>query len=350
LTQHLARAGHWLLSSGIQEPDGGMARYYRADHQRNQRVSTEITGYGASAFSYLHVVSGDQRYLERAIAAGRYLTATWERHGQAMPFELDPPALTYFFDCGIVVRGLLAAWRSSGERQFLEVAVALGESMARDFASEDGRFHAILSLADKRPVAADIERWSHGPGCYQLKSAMCWWDLAEATGEARFRKLYNAALESALRSYGAFLPGHPDRRKVMDRLHAFLYFLEGLLPRADDRRCASALCYGIGRVSELLRDIASEFERSDVYAQLLRIRILAAQAGVAPLDTPAAQFEAQRLAAFQAVSPDPRVGGSYYFGRAGTEWLPHVSPVSTAFALQALALWDGERAGAGLLI
>jgi hypothetical protein len=36
-------------------------------------------------------------------------------------------------------------------------------------------------------------------------------------------------------------PGHPERPKVMDRLHAFGYFLEGLLPRASQPRCAVAL-------------------------------------------------------------------------------------------------------------
>ena len=90
----------------------------------------------------------------------------------------------------------------------------------------------------------------------------------------------------------------------MDRLHAFCYFLEGLLPRATESRCAAALREGIELCAWHLRDIAPEFERSDVYAQLLRVRIYADWLGVLPLDRAAAEFEAVQLPAFQAVDCD----------------------------------------------
>jgi hypothetical protein len=53
------RAGTWFLRSGIQQPDGGVARYYRADQGRNLPVSTEITGYTVSTFVYLHTAAKD---------------------------------------------------------------------------------------------------------------------------------------------------------------------------------------------------------------------------------------------------------------------------------------------------
>jgi hypothetical protein len=65
LSSQISRAGEWFLRSGIQEPSGGVARYYRADLERNHAVSTEITGYAVSAFVYLHAVTQDERYLER---------------------------------------------------------------------------------------------------------------------------------------------------------------------------------------------------------------------------------------------------------------------------------------------
>jgi hypothetical protein len=294
-----------------------VARYYRTDSQSNQPVSTEITGYAVSALAYLHAFTGDARFLERASQAARFLTgAAWDAASATMPFELERAAPTYFFDCGIVVRGLLSAWRATGESEFLDTAASLGEAMARD-----------------------------SPGCYQLKSAMAWFDLAEATGRVEFRACYDRALERALRQGDEFLPGHPDPLKVMDRLHAFCYFLEGLLPRATDPACVRALADGIGRTAGLLREIAPRFERSDVYAQLLRVRLHAGYAGAVPLDRAAAEWEAARLAEFQATSGDPHVDGGFYFGRRQGEWLPFVNPVSTAFAQQALALWDGSAGG-----
>jgi hypothetical protein len=323
-----------------------VARYYRTDSQSNQPVSTEITGYAVSALAYLHAFTGDARFLERASQAARFLTgAAWDAASATMPFELERAAPTYFFDCGIVVRGLLSAWRATGESEFLDTAASLGEAMARDFVSAGGDIHPVLSLPAKSPVERDPTRWSRSPGCYQLKSAMAWFDLAEATGRVEFRACYDRALERALRQGDEFLPGHPDPLKVMDRLHAFCYFLEGLLPRATDPACVRALADGIGRTAGLLREIAPRFERSDVYAQLLRVRLHAGYAGAVPLDRAAAEWEAARLAEFQATSGDPHVDGGFYFGRRQGEWLPFVNPVSTAFAQQALALWDGSAGG-----
>jgi hypothetical protein len=342
LSPIISLAGQWFVHSGIQEPAGGVARYYRSDLERNNAVSTEITGYSISALAYLHAITGHQEYLDRAIAAGHLLTRTaWDPHSRTMAFELDPPAFAYFFDCGIVVRGLLSLWRVTGASEFLEVAAELGRSMARDFASDAGDFHPILTLPDKQGIERDAARWSRSAGCYQLKSAMAWWDLYQATGDERFRPPYERVLEYSLCSCSSFLPGHPDRTKVMDRLHAFCYFLEGLLPRATggpeaDPRCVEAVCDGIGRVAAHLREIAPAFARSDVYAQLLRVRLYAPT----PLDVEAAAFEAGQLAGFQTASPDPRIHGGFYFGRMNDQWLPYVNPVSTAFALQALHLWE----------
>jgi hypothetical protein len=345
LIPQIHQAGNWFVHSGIQEPGGGVARFHRSDVGRNEPVSTEITGYAVSTFVYLHSLTGDPQYLDRATAGARYLTGVaWDPGSRTMPFEIDPARFTYFFDCGIIVRALLAAWRATGTQEFLDVAAALGRQMIRDFDASTGDFHPVLSLPDKLPAPRDPLRWSQSAGCYQLKAALCWWDLAEATGDTEFREPYLRVLDYSLRTYCRFLPGHPDPLRVMDRLHAFSYFLEGLLPHAGEPACAAALCDGLRRVGRHLRDIAPEFERSDVYAQLLRMRLYAAAAGAAPLDREAAAFEAACLAGFQAASAGPRLDGGFYFGRRRGEWMPYVNPVSTGFALQALAMWDAPGA------
>lgn len=335
LLPQISRAGEWFLDSGIQEPNGGVARYYRVDRASNEPVSTEITGYTASALVYLHSLTHDPRYLDRAMDAARFLARTaWDGELGVMPFELGTPGFSYFFDCGIIARGLLAVWRATGEAQFLDCAAAIGRSMARDFV-HDREIHPILMLPGKQPAERDALRWSRSPGCYQLKSAMAWCELDEALGGSEFRPHYDSAMEHALRGYAPFLPGHPESERVMDRLHAFVYFLEGLLPCAAEVRAAAAICDGIGRVAGYVREIAPRFARSDVYAQLLRIRLYADAAGASPLDRAAAREEAAALEAFQ------RANGCFCFGRKSGAEMPYDNPVSTAFALQALALWHG---------
>jgi len=118
------------------------------------------------------------------------------------------------------------------------------------------------------------------------------------------------------------------------------------LPRVDRADVASTLTAGIVKVSQYLREIAPRFARSDVYAQLLRVRLLSEIAGVALVDRLDATVEAEQLAAFQQKHAEPRIGGGFCFGRRGDQYQPHINPVSTGFGLQALMMWrqylDGE--------
>jgi hypothetical protein len=337
----LHRAGCWFLSSGIQDENGGVARYYRSDTRTNLPISSEITGYAASALVYLHACTGGQEYLDRAVLTARFLTRlAWRADIEAFPFEPEGgrEQFNYFFDAGIIVRGLLAVWRATGDQEFLDVAVACGLGMQRDFPNGID-LDPILTLPERKPIARD-DRWSRNPGCYQLKSALAWLELAEATGDQALRPAYERALAFALATYGSFLPGHPDRLKVMDRLHAFSYFLEGLLPVLDRPSVRAAYCDGIRRLRACLREIRPDFERSDVYAQLLRARLLGHLSGAAPLDTEAAEKEAGILATYQYDN------GGFGFGRKSGGDLPFENPVSTAFGMQALAMWEQHQRGA----
>lgn len=336
------------MQSRIQEASGGVARYYRSDARQNARISTEITGYAVSTLLFLYQRTNDSAYLDAGLRAARFLTRhAWDARLGTFPFELNgtsESALAYFFDCGIIVRGLLSAFRVTGDIEFRDAAIAGGRGMLADFPSAIG-LNPILALPHKRPFPWE-PRWSARPGCYQLKSAMAWHELFEVTGESAFLDGYEAALQAALENDRAFLPGTPERERVMDRLHAYAYFLEGLLPVIDRPECAAALQNGVDRVAGYLRQIAPLFARSDVYAQLLRVRLIGEAQGVLPPDPSGhASHEAQQAASFQIESRDPRLAGGFLFGRKQGEDLPFVNPVSTAFCLQALALWDDRASG-----
>ena len=324
------------MHSGIQGRDGGVARFYRSDSATNAAVSTEITGYAASTLAYLHSRTGKQEYLDAAVHAARYLTCdVWDSAASTFPFEPGSDR-AYFFDIGIIVRGLLAVWRATGEEEFRSRAQEATLSLAFDFLGENS-FHPVISLPDKQPLPED-PRWSRKSGCYQLKSALAWREI----GDPHARQLFDAALGFALVSHERFLSEETDREKLMDRLHAYCYFLEALLFTSEGEE----LKWGIKRVAQLLREIGPSFERSDVNAQLLRVRLVAHHLGIVALDEGAAQEEASHAASFQALdSDDVRLRGGFWFGRKGQQMLPFSNPVSTAFCLQALALWDDHQSG-----
>jgi hypothetical protein len=335
----------WFVGSGVQFPGGGVARYYRADLAQNAGISTEITGYAVSSLVYLHARRGDGEALAAATRAADFLVdAAWDPEVQTYPYEYkQSEPLAYFFDCGIIVRGLLAIYRATGDKRYLTGAVRGGHSMMRHFPSQN-RIHPVVSLPSFTPLPY-AEQWSRSPCCYQLKSAMAWRDLAEVTGDSRFAEAYSRALDSALETQRSFLPG-ATAEKTMDRLHAYSYFLEGLMPVAKRPEIGRVLEEGIALVAGYLREIRPVFERSDVYAQLLRVRLFAAQIAGVALDQSSASWEAESIPAFQIRdAADARRDGGYLFGRRAGAPIPHVNPVSTAFCSQAIEMWRDFQAG-----
>ena len=344
-------AGAWLLHSGIQEPCGGVARYYLADAHRNRAISTEITGYAVSVLLYLYEGTNDECYLDAAARAGRFLTSlAWNPELELFPFEhaagqepVQPQPRGYFFDSGIIVRGLLRLWQVTKEGELLEIARACGRSMRSVFAAGDSEYHPILELPGKQPEPRS-DRWSRAPGCYQLKAGLAWLDLYRITGDADFLAWYEDLLAASLRTQESFLPGAAGDG-VMDRLHAYCYFLEGIQPRVNRPEVAAALAGGIARVVSYLSRLEPGFVRSDVCSQLLRVQLLADRAGIAALDRQAAAATAAAIEAFQIRHGDPRLHGGFFFARRDGKPQPHVNPVSTAFGVQAIVMWRQYLAG-----
>ena len=116
---------------------------------------------------------------------------------------------------------------------------------------------------------------------------------------------------------------------------------------------AMAITPELEKLQRLLARPAEQIDEAEHHAALARFdelggyqleprarRILADVAGAEALDSEAAASEARALTEFQAESADPRVDGGYWFGRKNGVWLPHVNPVSAAFATEALDLWE----------
>jgi hypothetical protein len=324
-----------------------VARYYHSAEARNARVSTEITGYAASACAWLHGVTGDEGCLEGASRAGRFLRDhAWDAVSGAVPFEWSmngdlPAHHAYFFDTGIIARGLLHVHDLTRDPSLLEAAIRAAAAL-RLFLNA-GDIHPILELPSLTPTPRDA-RWSRSSACYQLKSALAALQIHERTGDSQALETYEFALNLALKGHEEFPEGESPRDRVMDRLHAYCYFLEGLLPRAHQPAIAAVLAGAIRRTGVLLREIRPSFERSDVCAQLLRLRLFAAPQ--VPLDRERAGEEAAWAASHQIESEDPRVDGAFNFGCRQGAALPFANPVSTAFCAQALAAWrDYQQTG-----
>ena len=332
----LASAGQWFLRSGIQDAQGGVARYHRFD-SGNLPVSTEITGYAISALSWLFRMTGEPQYLAAAEQNAKFLLEkAWHPEYGLFPFELDYPLPdSYFFDCGIIIRGLLALWRINNNQLLLDVATACAYGM-RQFRATDGRWSPILALPHFEHAAYQ-KKWSKQPGCFQLKSALAWAEVAALTNDDVLQNWFDRALAQALANDSSFLPGSGDSSEVMNRLHAYCYYLEALLAAPEH---VATLTAGIEKAYALLIEIAPNFERSDVCAQLLRLSLLANHG-----EPSRSKAAAERLATYQFKGGETAIAGGFGFGRRDGVMLPMVNPVSTAFAMQALAMFELHSAG-----
>lgn len=333
----LHEGGHWLLNSGIREKSGGIARYYRTDLAANLPVSTEITGYGISGLCLLFEQLQDEKYLHAAIESGNFLIhSAWDSTTQTIPFEVDgPQRFGYFFDCGIIARSLLWLYRLTRREEFLGRARSIGVSMERDFRAPHG-FHPIIELPSRAPTPYTLW-WSKLPGAFQLKSALAWLDLAQETGEQVFSGCYEETLSFSLARYRETLDNEVDEPRKMDRLHAWSYFLEGLQPVKTRPEVATVLAAALAEGESLREKLAPVFLRSDVCAQLLRVRLLSG--------LPPEPGELDRLFSFQWATDSTTTHGGFGFGRRDGAQMPFANPVSTVFCLQALVMANQQKSG-----
>jgi hypothetical protein len=227
---------------------------------------------------------------------------------------------------------------------YLARAEACGAALMR-MSRVDGAFFPMLDRASGVPFNGS-DHWSVEPGIYQLKVGLAFQELAELTSSGAFARTSEDLLKWSLRQHEIFLPGADTPAEVADRLHAYCYFLEGLVPYIDRRfDCAQALQAGITRVENLIADNRDALERTDTIAQLLRLRLIAEYIGVIEIDPSAASREAELLPAFQLHTEDRRTNGAFSFGRRNGQLVPHANPVSTIMALQAMRMWHEYQNG-----
>jgi len=341
----------WLLTSGIQDESGGVARYYLTDDRSYRSVSTVTTGYYISAMLKANE-TGEAEPLEHALKSGRFLVEqAFDSNLELFPVDIgvngeQSTMEARFFDCTIAARALLHLWQATGDQVFLDHAERCGVALRTRMSRVDGSFFPLLDLRSGEP-GSGTDSWSVKAEVYQLKSSLAFLELSDATGNREFNTSTELMLSWCLKTHDGFVRGDDDPEEVMEQLHAYCYFLEGLLPvAAEDMKASNALQRGVLDVENRMREVAASYQRCDVVAQLLRLRLYADRIGIMELDSGEAEKEALLIEQFQHQSTDPKVDGGFAFARRDGQLTPHVNPATTAVAVQALAMWEQAEDGA----
>ncbi len=283
LSPEVLKAIAWL--DRVTEPDGGIRRWIDMSTGELGTISTEITGYAAHLFAWLALVTGEGSYQERARRHANWIWQLYTANDfEFLPFEPGSD-LTYFFDCGIAVRGLQA----TGGREYSAAALELAKYMGQFL---KGRMFRPICNRDWRRVTPKPGWWSSEPGTHQFKALLA------------MPKPYPDAVMGEI-----FKPAG-------DLMHPMSYTAEAMFLGGDKKMAFTQ--------SLEIRPWEHSLLRCDALAQLIRLTI--ALDGKAYPNITA-------LEAFQ----DPDSGG-FWFAKKDGEFVPHLSTHVAIFAIQAMAM------------
>lgn len=371
ILEHVARAREWLLNSGVQVVSEnplhqqGFVCWYDAEKQSMPYVYSEITGYLTTLMCALYAETTDRRFLESACGAGEWLarTAHTSIGGFRCLYPLEPSRFEYkysqlyTFDCGVIISGLVDLFRATGDGRYLATAVTAADWLIREMQKPDGGFYAVYDVETEKVIESDQE-WSLCSGSYHTKIAIGLINLFEVTGHSRYRDSAIAACDFALtfqQPDGRFVT-FPGEGGTNSHPHAYsaegLWVVGTLLGRADYLEASARAAQWLldwqsdeGVIPRHFHDGKPLYnERVDVLAQTLRLAMI--HMGEKRIQRSAInQQKVDKLATLilrnQAISDDPRINGGFYFGRLSDgAIMQHVNVWVTAFAIQALSLYD----------
>lgn len=290
----------WMTQSGIQAENGGVYAWFDMQSGKYSYLYSEITGYAITAFLYMHKLYGSGEYLERAEKAARWITEhALSKCGGVLTRQFvnehvvdESTSFTngniYSFDTGMVLYGFAELYKATGKEAYLKHARTMADFLVDTMQNEDGSFAAIYN--EETGIAPNsTKKWSTQQGSFHAKIAIGLTSLFEITKDEKYKTAAITVCRFALTrqdSSGRFITDDATRTT---NLHPHCYSIEGLSYTGatfgidEFSEAAEKATYwmlsranegGINEVYDPARDSFSDFQRSDIVAQVLRAGLL----------------------------------------------------------------------------
>jgi rhamnogalacturonyl hydrolase YesR len=185
-------AADWLVAT--QDPDGCWRRHPTPFAARGEKAYETHVAWGLLEAARL---DPDRRYAEAALRQVRWALTHQAANGWFACCCLDDPSQPLTHTIGYVLRGLVEAWRFSGDRAMLAAARRTADGVLGALRG-DGYLPGRLDDEWRGTV-----RWVCLTGAVQI--AHCWLQLFEDTGDARYldaARAANAWVRSTIRVDG----------------------------------------------------------------------------------------------------------------------------------------------------
>jgi len=347
----------WMTSSGIQSADGGVHAWYDMTTNKHSYLYSEITGYAITSFLYLYKLYNRDEYIKRAENAAEWIikNALSDCGGVKTRYFTDEDTVDehtsfsggniFSFDTAMVLYGFANLYKITGEQRYLDYAKKTADFLIDTMQQTNGSFVAIYN-EKKGIVPNSTKKWSTQSGSFHTKNALGLVVMYEITHDEKYKEASLKICDFALSKQeenGRFIT---DTASLCTHLHPHCYTIEGLsfvgatfgiekYIKAAEKATYWALSRtdesGINEVYYPGTDSFSDFQRSDVLAQVLRMGLLFVKdASVDHL--------AEVLLSYRSDQDKDGEKDGFFYGKSHE----HVNFWCTMFAFQALALYYDE--------
>lgn len=356
----------WMTQSGIQSPDGGVYAWYDMETDKHSYLYSEITGYAITSFLYLHKLYDRVEYIELAEKAAQWIikNALSDCGGVKTRYFTNEDSVDehtsfsggniFSFDTAMVLYGFANLYKITNKETYLEYAQKIANFLVDTMQKPDGSFIAIYNKKNG-PVPNSTKKWSTQSGSFHAKNAIGLVAMYEITDYEKYKKAAIRVCEYALAKQeqsGRFIT---DAASLCTHLHPHSYTIEGLsyvgasfgiekFTKSAERAAYWALSRtnenGINETYFPATDTFSDFQRSDVLAQVLRMGLLFVK-------DESVDHLAKVLLSYRSDQDHNGEKDGFYYSTTHE----HVNFWCTMFALQALSLYydkdlipkNGER-------
>jgi mannose-1-phosphate guanylyltransferase len=223
------------------DPESGAVLESERDDGTPKFLFTEVTGYAILDFIFLHSITGNDEYLERAKKS-----ADWIKKEAIDPcggvktryyFEKDSETglietsfygrRIYSFDTAVCLKSLIALYDVTKDESYLELSKKMGDFLVTKMIDSSGKVFPIYNANDDKCVEEDRQVWSKRFGAFHTQIAAALVDLYDVTQEKKHLDMAERICWRVLRFQKS--EGNFETSVGLTELHAHCYAAEGLL-------------------------------------------------------------------------------------------------------------------------
>lgn len=201
----------------------------------------EVTGYAILDFVFLHSITGNHEYLEKAKKSADWIknqaidscggVKTRYYFQKDMETSLIETSFygrrIYSFDTAICLKAFVALYNITDDEAYIELSQKMGDFLVTKMIDPSGRVRPIYNANDDKYAKENHKVWSKRFGAFHTKIAEALVDLYDVTKEKKYKDIAERICHRVLKFQKP--AGNFETSVGLTELHPHCYAAEGLL-------------------------------------------------------------------------------------------------------------------------